>query len=238
MKKKIFMLLAAMVLMLTACNKTEAVITKETEKATEAEAEEAVKKAETALEETEDALEEAEAAEEFTKGELTAEGWESKWLGIRYMAPSDTAMATEEELNSMMGLGQEVLSEDFNDLQLQYAELTTVYEMMCMSQDQVTNIMVTIEKLPIAMDIDTYISSFEKTLSRVSAMTYTVVGSDEVIKLGERKFTRVKCVADYNGVEIYQDYCIAIVEDRAVSVTVTYLDEVAAENILSGFEAY
>ena len=176
--------------------------------------------------------------EGFAKGAVTADGWESEWLGIRYTVPAGTVMTSEEDLNEMMGLGQEILSEDFSDLQLKYAELNTVYEMMCVSEDQVTNVMVTIEKLPIKMDIDTYIEGFEQTLSQVTTMTYSVVGKDEIITIGDKEFTRVECIADYSGVQIYQDYCLAIVEDRAVSITVTYVDEDAAENILSGFTAY
>ena len=257
MKKKLFMLLMAMSLVMTACG-TSAEEAEEAVEETVEEVEASIDEAEAALEDAEAALEEAEEAEAeaeesgetaeaeesadetegFAKGIMTADGWESEWLGMRYAAPEGTAMASEEELNSMMGLGQEMLSEDFNELQLQYAELNTVYEMMCASEDQVTNVMVTIEKLPMSMDIDTYISSFEKTLSQVTAMTYTVVGKDEIITIGDRDFTRVECVADYNGVEIYQDYCLTIVDDRAVSVTVTYIDETAAENILSGFSAY
>lgn len=256
MKKKLFMLLMAISLVLTACGGKEAAaeVEETLEDAAEAEVEEAAKEAEEALEEAEAAVKETEEAvaeteseeaeestenaEGYAKGVMTADGWESEWLGIRYTAPAGTVMTSEEELNSMMGLGQELLSEDFNELQLKYAELNTVYEMMCASEDQVTNVIVTIEKLPIAMDVDTYISSFENTLSQVTAMTYTIVGKDEVITVGGRDFTRVECVADYNGVEIYQDYCLTIVDDRAVSLTVTYVDEDAAENILSGFTAY
>lgn len=272
MKKKLFMLLMAMSLVLTACGgsveEAEAEVEAAVEDAEEAleAAEEALAEAEAVAEETEEAeaeevkteeaeveeteeakteeVEETETAEAeestegFAKGVMTEDGWESEWLGIRYTAPAGTAMTSEEDLNEMMGLGQEILSEDFNDLQLKYAELNTVYEMMCVSEDQVTNVMVTIEKLPIEMEIDTYIESFEKTLSQVTTMTYSVVGKDEIITVGDKEFTRVECIADYSGVQIYQDYCLAIVEDRAVSITVTYIDEDAAENILSGFAAY
>ena len=234
MKKKIYMLLMAMVLIFTACGGAE---TAEVTDAVADEAEDAVK--ETVAGEAEDAVKETEEAEDgFAKGILTADGCESEWLGIRYTAPVGTAMSSEEDLNAMMGLGQEILSEDFNDLQLKYAELTTVYEMMCASEDQVTNVMVTIEKLPVQMDIDTYITGFEHTLSQVTTMTYTVVDKEEVFTVADKDFARIECIADYNGVEICQDYCLAIVDDRAVSITVTYLDEVAAENILRGFGAY
>ena len=269
MKKKLFMLLMAMSLVMTACGgsveEAEAEVEEAVEDAEEAleAAEEALAEAEEAVEETEEAAEEVteeteaeaeeteaevaevdeetEAADEtegFVKGVMTEDGWESEWLGIRYTTPAGITMTSEEDLNEMMGLGQELLSEDFNDLQLKYAELNTVYEMMCISEDQVTNAMVTIEKLPIQMDIDTYIEAFKKTLSQVTTMTYSVVSTDEIITIGDREFTRVECIADYSGVQICQDYCLAIVDDRAVSVTVTYVDEDAAENVLSGFTAY
>ena len=53
-----------------------------------------------AVEETE-AEEVTEDAEGFAKGVTTDDGWESKWLGIRYTAPAGTAMTSEEDLNAM-----------------------------------------------------------------------------------------------------------------------------------------
>ena len=112
MKKKLFMLLMAMSLVLTACGgnakEAEAEI-EELEEALEdaeealAEAEEALAEAESTEEaETEEAEEVTEDAEGFAKGVTTDDGWESKWLGLRYQAPENATMLTEKELDEII----------------------------------------------------------------------------------------------------------------------------------------
>ena len=64
------------------------------------------------------------ASGKYAKGSVSETGWESEFFGLRYTAPEGMGMSTEEELNGLMGLGQEVLSDDFSELQLKYAELT------------------------------------------------------------------------------------------------------------------
>lgn len=60
------------------------------------------------------------AAGKYAKGSVSETGWESEFFGLRYTAPEGMGMSTEEELNDLMGLGQEVLSDDFSELQLKY----------------------------------------------------------------------------------------------------------------------
>lgn len=130
MKKKVLALALATAVLLTACGGQET--------ANEAPVEEA----------TEEVVGEAEeTASDYTKGISSETGYESEWLGIRFTAPEGAAMLTEEELNEMMGLGQEVLSEDFSDLQLQYAEMSTVSEMMCKAAEGTPNVVMSVEKM-------------------------------------------------------------------------------------------
>lgn len=37
---------------------------------------------------------------------------------------------------------------------------------------------------------------------------------------------------------MYQDYYIAVVDNRAISLTLTYVDESARDNVLNAFTAY
>lgn len=175
---------------------------------------------------------------EYTKGIFTETGWESQWLGMRYVVSDGVVMSTEEELNAIMGVGQEMLSDDFSELQLKYAELNTVYEMMCTGADQVTNISVSVENVMIDMDTDTFVSAFKNTLSEVSAMTMTIVNEGEDVVVAEKEFKKLQCEVDYEGMSIFQDYYLAMKDKRAISIVVTYLDEAEAEKMLNGFQTY
>ena len=173
----------------------------------------------------------------YVKGTVTEDIWESKWLGLRYQAPENATMLTEKELDEIMALGEEVLFEDFHRLELEYAKIPTVYEMMCMGEDGVTTIILTVEQLPISADAETYFTSFKEQLKETSSMTYRVIGDDSLALIGDREFQVLQCLVSYNGIEISQDYYVTIVEDRVVNLVVTYKEETAIDEILKGFTA-
>lgn len=193
--------------------------------------------ADTEAEAEEEGGEEA-AAGKYAKGSVSETGWESEFFGLRYTAPEGMGMSTEEELNELMGLGQEVLSDDFSELQLKYAELTSVYEMMSVADDQTTNVVVTVEKLMGKMDASQYVSALEQGLSQVSAISYTLISDDETVKIGNGDYIKVSYQAESSGVSMYQDYYVRVVDDRAIALTLTYIDESARDNVLNAFTAY
>ncbi len=174
----------------------------------------------------------------YEKGTVTENGWESRWLGIRYSAPEKATMVTEEELDEIMVLGQEVLFEDFDRLELEYTKIPMVYEMMCIGEDGVTTVMITVERLPISADAETYFTSFKEQLKETSSMTYKVINNDGVTLIGDKEFQVLKCLVSYNGIELYQDYYVMIVGERVVNLVVTYKEEDGIEEILKGFTVY
>jgi len=253
MKKKVAVLCMAMALVLSACNSKEEVKVAPAlageEEAISTEAQEETVVEETVVEEVAEDVEtetetetvpETEEAEgqKYTKGICTENGWESEWLGIRYTLSDGAVMSTEEELDAIMGAGQEMLSDDFTEAQLKYAELTTVYEMMCTGADQVTNLSMTVENVMVEMDVDTFVSVFKNTLAGVSAMSMTVTDEEEDVVVAGKEFKKLHCEVDYEGMSIFQDYYLTTKDTRAISIVVTYLDEVEAEKLMSGFEAY
>lgn len=261
MKKKVLFMTLAAAVVLTACGgntetesaDVETAVTEETDVETkdeeveepdetdedEAEPEEAVEPEEEEKEEAEEAAEEA--AGDFVKGTITENGWESEWLGLRYTTPEGMTMSTDEELNEMMGLGEEMLSEDFSELQLEYAKMASVYEMMSVDDLGITNVVVTAEKMLVSsMDAEAYADAIRQGLESVSQIDYTISEENEDVTIGGLDFIKVSSVADYSGVSMYQDYYISIIGDRAVSIAVTYVDQSAdlAEQVVNAFEAY
>ena len=222
MKKKVLLVALAAAVVLTACGEK-----KESKNTV----------VDTAVEETEDEAE----SDGFKKGTISENGWESEFLGLRYTVPEGMIMTTEEELNSMMGISQEILSEDFSELQLQYAEMKSVYEMMSTDETGITNVVITIEKLPTSnMEAKQYIKAVEKALSQVSTINYVVESDDEVADIAGNEWTIIKCTADYNGTSMHQKQYIRVVDDRAAAITVTYIDDTEdmAEEIMNAFEPY
>lgn len=254
MKRKVLFMALAMTVVLTACggnadkeasnstgaDVTEDAGTEDTDAAEDAGTENADAAGEdlTAEDAEAEGSEDAAAATgKYEKGTVTETGWESEFFGLRYTLPEGMVMSTEEELNEMMGLGQEVLSEDFSELQLKYAELTSVYEMMSVADDQTTNVVVTVEKLMAKMDVSSYIDALEQGLAKVSTISYTLVSDDETVKIGNSDFVKVSYQAETSGVSMYQDYYVTIVDDRAMALTLTYVDESARDNVLNAFTA-
>ena len=240
MKKKVVVLCIAVTLMLTACGTKEEVqepvedVVVETESDVEDESVIETEEEETETEE----LTEEENVSDFAKGILTDEGWESEWLGMRFVPEDTMNMSTEEELNDLMGISMDMLSEDFNELQIQYAELNTVYEMMCTADDNASNVNMTLEKLPMKIDVDTYVELFLAQVSEVSVMAMNVVNEGEDVTVAGRDFKKLQCEVSYEGVTLYQDYYMAIIEDRVQIIVVSYLDEAEAESLMSCFQVY
>ena len=254
MKKRVFVLCMVAALALSACNSkteeakvapalaeeesVEPVVQEEAAETESVPVETEVAEAETeTVAETEIATEEAKEPE-FVKGIHTETGWESEWLGMRYVAADGVVMSTEEELDAVMSAGRETLSEDFSEAQLAYAELTTVYEMMCTAPDQVTNLSVSVENVMMEMDVDTFVSVFKNTLAEVSAMSMTITNEGEDVVVAGNTFKKLQCSVDYEGMTIYQDYYLATKDTRAISIVVTYLDAAEAEKLMSGFQTY
>lgn len=258
MKRKLLLVTLAAAVMLTACGgKEKSDSTAETTTTTEAEAtpeaaaedtgaETGDTEAETGDTEAETGDTEAEtgdtaAAGDYVKGTSTETGFESEWLGLRYTAPEGMVMSTEEELNEVMGMGQEMLSEDFSELQLEYAKMSSVYEMMSKNEAGTTNIIVTVEKLPSSnFSVEDYAEAIKTNLKAVTTIAYTISDDLETVSVGGSDFTKITAQADYSGVNMHQDYYVRVIGDRAVSMALTYVDETAseAEAIINAFEAY
>ena len=107
-----------------------------------------------------------------------------------------------------------------------------------MADDQTTNVVVTVEKLMGKMDASQYVSALEQGLSQVSAISYTLISDDETVKIGNGDYIKVSYQAESSGVSMYQDYYVRVVDDRAIALTLTYIDESARDNVLNAFTAY
>ncbi len=261
MKKKLvvftFVLTMAGSIFLTACGSesedAQANVEMETEETEEEKAkageetgkedkaeEEAKAEEENAAKEEKKTEAEEETADEYIKGIITENGWESEWIGIRYTTPEGMNMSSEEELDEVMGLGKEVLADDYTERQLAYAEMVSVYEMMSVDEAGATNVFVTVEKLPKTLTTEEFVDLMINNLECVTAIQYEISSRDEMVTIGAREFNKVACKADYQGVAMCQDYYTTVIGDRAVTIAITYIDmtDDLAQEVFDAFGAY
>lgn len=184
--------------------------------------------------------EQEEAASEFSKGIVSESGWESQWLNMRFTAPDGTRMASEEELDELMGISEELLAEDLNDVQIKYAELTSLREMMCYDERTKSNVIVSVDRLPLKMSEEIYAEQLEQSLLAVSAMTYEKAGENEKVEIAGISYLRSGYQVETMGQHLHMDYYIRMIEDRVVSIVLTYREngEELASSMVSCFEAY
>ncbi|MDE7248542.1 MAG: hypothetical protein K2N82_01365 [Lachnospiraceae bacterium] len=248
MQRKLILLILAMVVILTACGPKAAVegndhrqeITEETEKNREDEETDLPLEAEFPEASQAEIPEQEETASEFSKGTVSESGWESQWLNMRFTAPNGTRMASEEELDELMGISEELLLEDLSDVQIKYAELTSVREMMCYDERTKSNVIVSVDRLPLKMSEEIYAEQLEQSLLAVSAMTYEKAGENEKVEIAGMSYLRSGYQVETMGQHLHTDYYIRMIEDRAVSIVLTYGEngEELASSMVSSFEVY
>ncbi len=260
MKKKILILSIGVAVLLTACGgrgsrfEVREQNVEETEKETEDEvsdegaddvtaddrtdSEPSVSEAEPEEDQKEDDAGEAE--EGYVRGTVSEQGWESEYFALRYTAPEDMGMATEEYLNQIMGIGMDMLSESFTEQQLEYAEMRTIYEMMSLdTAGSGFNVLVMAEKLPlINMSNEQYKRSFVQQLSKVEGAT--LISDDEVVDIAGEEYVKVCSEVEAQGAVAKQNYYFRVIDDRALSIVITYTDdtEEMVDTVINAFEVY
>lgn len=255
MKKRVLALMIAVLsVFMTACGGSETADVEEVAEESTVEDEVAEAEVEKEWESTEEAVVEEESEEEseevveeveeenvaeggYLPGVYTETGYESEYLGFRYTTPEGFVIASQEEMEEMSDAGEELLSEDYSELQLAYADIVTINELMVSDSIGVVNFNITLEKT--SVDLETYLELFKEQLAGLSAMTIEVVGEEEA-ELAGSTYTKVNAKVESQGVIMWQDYYLKKQDDRIVAVIVTWLDGMDAEKdtMMSGFAAY
>lgn len=178
------------------------------------------------------------AVGKYAKGTVTETGWESEYFGLCFTAPEGMSMVSEEQLEKMRGIARESLSGDFSEQQLEYAELTSVYEMMSGVDGDITNVVVAADKLPGKMDASRYVEMVEQSMAQASGVSYTLVSDDEIVKIGNEDYNKISYQVEAAGALVYQDNYVRVVGDRAITLALTYIDEGARDDVLNAFTAF
>ena len=145
---------------------------------------------------------------EFSRGTVTDNIYTSTFAGIKFAAPEDWTLASEEELNAMMNVA--IDNTDANALAKKYLELSTVYDMIAIAPDN-SNVMIMYENLALTPG-DTYTAD-----------------------LGGKTFTVMP--ASISGGQMFQDYYLLRVGNYMACIVFTSLSEPASSGMAEYFAA-
>ena len=112
----------------------------------------------------------------YTPGTFTDAGYETEFLGFRFNTPDGFALATTEELEQLMGISMDSLTEsgDVTEVQAKYAQLTSIYELMVTDSMGVANANIILEKT--VLPLNSYIEVLKEQLQTISTMSVTFTG--------------------------------------------------------------
>lgn len=172
-------------------------------------------------------------------GTLTTNSWQSSWIGLQYKADSSMVMATQQDMENMMNLGADVMFGENGQQMVDWAKVTTAYEMMATNASNGSNVIVCAEKLTLSnITVSQYLDALKTQTTSLGLYTNINFSTPVTQKVGGIDFTRTDMTATFNGAVINQTYMVAKMEDRMVSLIFTCTASGALETMLAGFSAY
>ncbi len=183
--------------------------------------------------------ESGEADSAYVKGVTTDNGWESEYWNLRFTAPEGVFMLSDEGMEALMGIGEDIISENYSEKQREYLEMTSLYEMLGTNAEGDANVAVTVEKLMVrGMDTEDYKKAALLHLRMMQEPAYEILDDSGTAEIAGETFAMVKTRVDSGG-EYFQDYYFRVSGDRALIITITYAEATSeqAAAIFDGFGA-
>lgn len=182
--------------------------------------------------------ESGEADSSYVKGVTTDNGWESEYWNLRFTAPEGVFMLSDEGMEALMGIGEDIISENYSEKQREYLEMTSLYEMLGTNAEGDANVAVTVEKLMVrGMDTEDYKKAALLHLRMMQEPVYEILDDSGTAEIAGETFAVVNTRVDSGG-EYYQDYYFRVSGDRALIITITYAEATSeqAAALLGGFD--
>lgn len=182
--------------------------------------------------------ESGEADSSYVKGVTTDNGWESEYWNLRFTAPEGVFMLSDEGMEALMGIGEDIISENYSEKQREYLEMTSLYEMLGTNAEGDANVAVTVEKLMVrGMDTEDYKKAALLHLRMMQDPVYEILDDSGTAEIAGETFAVVNTRVDSGG-EYFQDYYFRVSGDRALIITITYAEATSeqAAALLGGFD--
>lgn len=175
----------------------------------------------------------------YSPGTRTTTEYTSEWLGLKYTLNTDMVMASDDEMNALMGIGLDLIYEDSETgaKLLDYAKINTVYDMMAVNMLNSSNVIIMAEKLLLAgMTEEQYLLAVKDQLGQVGL---TITYNDTTTRIVEGiEFLELSYTMEITGMVMNQMFLVKKINDRMAILTITYFDQATLDALFAGFSAY
>lgn len=174
---------------------------------------------------------------EFVRGSVAENGWQSEWMGLKLDIADNMTMTSAEEIEKMMEIGADAyFTDSMGEKMVDYSKVVAVYEMMAID-DFGNNVIVMAEKLPnVLISMDKYIEAFKKTLDE-SLVDGIQLSEKEEYTLAGQEYTKVELSYKLSGIEISQVCLFRKQSDRMIGIMFTEIRDGAFEKMAAMFSA-
>jgi len=155
----------------------------------------------------------------YERGVLTEAGFESVYMNLKFIPPQGMVLSTEEDMLEIMNIVTE--AKDANKTAVDFAEMTTVYEMIAAAQIGFPSVSLMVEKLALSsITTDQYSEALRKTLSGVSTVNYIIGDKIIAVEIAGQKYKQLS--ASLPDLGVIQNYIFRKKGNRMISFVVTY----------------
>ena len=166
----------------------------------------------------------------YTRGVITDDGFESEFLNLRFTLPAGFHMLSEEDLEDLVEFAGEIIRD--NEGRIDFAEALTVMEMMAVAPMGSPSVGVAVERVPARMTVEAYLESMkEEALEEMSAQGMDITFSDETVtvEFAGETYTQLSATMYMFGMEVNQRYLVRQIGNRMVGLAFSYFPEAEAE---------
>lgn len=161
----------------------------------------------------------------YSRGVLNEQSYESEFLNLKFTAPSNYIMMTQEELDQTLDLSSEEIFKDKDKKIIDYTKAVTVYEMQALCSDTMgnfPNLSIGVEKLNLKNITETqYLDVVKGQLQEVTQIDYTLEDDYSKMTVAGQEYTTLVATTSIGGINLKQSYLVRKINDRMAFIILT-----------------
>lgn len=180
------------------------------------------------------------STEEFSLGSSNGLTYENKFIGIGCTLESGWTFYTDEQIKELNNLATDLAGEEYQEA---IKNSTVIYDMYAVSDDQMSNMNVNLEKVnPLTLAVLDIETNYETAYSTLKQAFENVGYTDVTYEIGSVEIagTEHKCLnisAQISGIAMYETIISIKCNGYLANITVTTLNENTIDSILANFYA-